>query len=60
MSLTHNFTDLERQRQQLEQNVEKLQRALQHWQTWDAEYEALKEELTNAGDAANLERLVRI
>ncbi|KAJ3515334.1 hypothetical protein NM208_g14977 [Fusarium decemcellulare] len=40
-----SLLDLERHRSQLEENVAKLQRALQHWQTWDAEYEALKEEV---------------
>ncbi|KAF4974149.1 hypothetical protein FZEAL_8914 [Fusarium zealandicum] len=40
-----SFTDLERHRTQLEENVNQLQKALQHWQTWDAEYEALKEEV---------------
>ncbi|KAG6018168.1 hypothetical protein E4U41_004026 [Claviceps citrina] len=36
---------LEKHRLQLEQNVKQLNSALQHWQTWDAEYEALKEEV---------------
>ncbi|RSL69778.1 hypothetical protein CEP53_002118 [Fusarium sp. AF-6] len=40
-----SLQDLERHRQQLEENVSKLQKALQHWRTWDAEYEALKEEV---------------
>jgi unconventional prefoldin RPB5 interactor 1 len=40
-----SFIDLERHRVRLEENVAKLQKALQHWQTWDAEYEGLKEEI---------------
>ncbi|KAL2675279.1 hypothetical protein Neosp_011463 [[Neocosmospora] mangrovei] len=40
-----SLQDLERHRQQLEENISKLQTALQHWRTWDAEYEALKEEV---------------
>ncbi|KAM0440982.1 hypothetical protein ACHAPT_000287 [Fusarium lateritium] len=40
-----SLQDLERHRQQLEDTVSKLQKALQHWKTWDAEYEALKEEV---------------
>lgn len=42
---TDIVSGLERHRLQLEENIEKLQKALQHWQTWDAEYEALKEEV---------------
>jgi unconventional prefoldin RPB5 interactor 1 len=39
---------LERRRTQLEENVSKLQQALQHWRTWEFEYEMLKEEIQNA------------
>lgn len=49
-----HFLDLERHRRQLEENVEKLQRALQHWRMADAEYEQLKDEVealpANASD----------
>ncbi|GAB7362594.1 hypothetical protein MBLNU230_g2908t1 [Neophaeotheca triangularis] len=37
--------NIEIQRQTLEQNVAKLQQSLKHWQTWEAEYEGLKEEI---------------
>lgn len=40
-----HFLDLERHRRQLEENVAKLQTALQHWRMSDAEYEQLKEEV---------------
>ncbi|KZF26150.1 hypothetical protein L228DRAFT_235257 [Xylona heveae TC161] len=40
-----SFGDLERHRARLEENVEKLRKSLQHWQTWEAEYEGLKEEI---------------
>lgn len=40
-----HFLDLERHRRQLKENVEKLQRALQHWLMADAEYEQLKDEV---------------
>ena len=40
-----NLGAVEGQRLLLERNVEKLRSALQHWRTWDAEYEGLKEEL---------------
>jgi unconventional prefoldin RPB5 interactor 1 len=40
-----SFADLERHRLRLEGNVSKLKKALKHWQTWEAEYEGLKEEI---------------
>ncbi|KAG5952574.1 hypothetical protein E4U53_000513 [Claviceps sorghi] len=40
-----SFLTLEKHRLKLEENVKQLKKALQHWQTWDAEYEALKEEV---------------
>lgn len=48
-----HFLDLERHRRQLEENVEKLQRALQHWRMADAEYEQLKEEVEALPGNAN-------
>ncbi|KAK7430112.1 hypothetical protein QQZ08_003297 [Neonectria magnoliae] len=55
----HSFLDLERHRLQLEDQVKKLQKGLQHWQTWDAEYEALKEEV-DAVDEATPASLAKI
>lgn len=54
-----SLIDLERHRQRLEESINQLQQALQHWQTWDAEYEALKEELETADDStpAQIERI---
>ncbi|KAF2136410.1 uncharacterized protein K452DRAFT_292438 [Aplosporella prunicola CBS 121167] len=40
-----SFTDLERHRLRLEDQIAKLRKSLQHWQTWDVEYEGLKEEI---------------
>ncbi|KAF2091349.1 hypothetical protein K490DRAFT_31806 [Saccharata proteae CBS 121410] len=55
------FTELERHRQRLEENVQKLRVALQYWQTQDAEYEGLKEEIIGAGGAeASTEKLLLI
>ncbi|SPO02139.1 uncharacterized protein DNG_04812 [Cephalotrichum gorgonifer] len=42
------FSDLERNILQLEANVKELRAALEHWRRWDAEYEALKEEVEAA------------
>lgn len=56
-----SFLDLEKHRLQLEENVKQLRKALQHWQTWDAEYEALKEEVEAAPDnSTQAEELHRI
>lgn len=55
-----SLVDLEKHRLRLEDNVNKLQKALQHWQTWDAEYEGLKEEVeevTAADEAKELQRI---
>lgn len=54
-----SFLDLERHRQLLEENIEKLRKALQHWQTWEAEYEGLKEDIL-AVEPADREQLVAI
>lgn len=54
-----SLDSLEVQRLQLEQNVEKLRRALTHWRTWDAEYEGLKEDLLALGDVDSEAELVR-
>ncbi|OJD36596.1 udp-galactose transporter like protein [Diplodia corticola] len=37
--------DLESHRLRLEEQIARLRKSLQHWQTWDAEYEGLKEEI---------------
>ena len=44
-AVNDSFTKLESYRLQLEENVTKLTAALQHWQTWNAEYEGFKEEI---------------
>ena len=36
---------LEQQRQALETSLQSLRQSLKHWQTWEAEYEGLKEEI---------------
>ena len=53
-----SFFDLERHRLQLEQNVAKLQASLRHWQTWEIEYEVMKEEILELGDVHSCSDLV--
>ena len=55
-----SFLDLERHRQLLEENISKLQASLRHWQTWEAEYEGLKEEILGAKQTPSREELVSL
>lgn len=58
-AISDSFADLERHRLRLEENVAKLQKSLQHWQTWEAEYEGFKEELLALGDDCTDAALVK-
>ncbi|XP_014554924.1 hypothetical protein COCVIDRAFT_28098 [Bipolaris victoriae FI3] len=49
-STQSTLEDIERRRVQLQQTVDQLRKSLNHWTTWEAEYEALKEEIEAAGD----------
>ncbi|OAR02509.1 hypothetical protein LLEC1_05453 [Akanthomyces lecanii] len=44
----------------LKGKVEEQRKTLQHWQTWDAEYEALKEEVQALAEAPTAEELRRL
>jgi unconventional prefoldin RPB5 interactor 1 len=44
-SVQTTLEGIERRRAQLQESVEKLQRALTHWATWEAEYGLFKEEI---------------
>ncbi|KAG6061847.1 hypothetical protein E4U32_002783 [Claviceps aff. humidiphila group G2b] len=57
---TNSFIALEKHRMQLEENVEQLKKALQHWRTWDAEYEALKEEVEAIPDPCKPDDLCKV
>ncbi|CAI6332234.1 unnamed protein product [Periconia digitata] len=43
-----SMESIEQRRLQLEENVAKLSKALEHWSTWEVEYAMLKEELEKA------------
>jgi unconventional prefoldin RPB5 interactor 1 len=58
--LKDSFLDLEKHRQLLEENIEKLRKSLLHWQIWEVEYEALKEEIESLGPQPSHERLLAI
>lgn len=53
-----SLADLERYRLQLEQNVAKLRASLGHWQTWEIEYEGMKEEILELGEVHSSSDLV--
>lgn len=55
-----HFVDLERHRRQLEENVAKLQKALDHWRMSDAEYEQLKDEVAAIPEPSSRDDLERI
>ncbi|KAL9025200.1 MAG: hypothetical protein Q9196_005940 [Gyalolechia fulgens] len=45
--------EVELQRRKLQENVDKLSKSIKIWQTWEAEYETLREELHNSGNDAS-------
>ena len=51
---------LESRRLLLEESVAKLRDSLQYWQTWEVEYEGMKEEILGLGEHASDTDLVRI
>ena len=55
-----SLLDLERHRQRLEDNVEKLRKSLQHWQTWEADYEGLREEILAAKPKPDIQYLAAL
>jgi unconventional prefoldin RPB5 interactor 1 len=52
--------DLDRLRDNLEAAISKLQKTLRYWQTWEAEYEGLKEELEAEEKEPSAEAMVTI
>ena len=58
LEVNDSFVDLERHRLRLEENVSKLRKSLQHWQTWEAEYEGMKEEIEGLGGQHTTTKLV--
>jgi unconventional prefoldin RPB5 interactor 1 len=52
VSTQSTLENIERRRAQLQESVEKLQNALAHWTTWEAEYQMLSEEIERVDDAS--------
>ncbi|KAL4996931.1 Prefoldin subunit-domain-containing protein [Aspergillus recurvatus] len=55
-----NIEGLERQRRELESNILQLQQSLYHWRTWEAEYEGLREGISDLGDDATTNDFLRV
>lgn len=49
---------VEQQRAELEASLLKLRGSLNHWRTWDAEYEGLKEELDELEEPVSENQIV--
>jgi unconventional prefoldin RPB5 interactor 1 len=54
------FSDAESLRVNLETAISKLRKTLRYWQTWEAEYEGLKEELEAEKQELSTEDMLRI
>ncbi|KAI9894828.1 MAG: hypothetical protein M1814_000048 [Vezdaea aestivalis] len=46
-----SFVDLEKHQVRLKEQIPKLEASLKHWQTWDAEYAELRDDLQHFDDA---------
>ena len=55
-----DLQSLERLRQNLEDQIEKLRQSLRYWRTWEAEYEGFKEELTAIDHEPSTEEILKI
>ncbi|KAJ5206879.1 hypothetical protein N7491_002488 [Penicillium cf. griseofulvum] len=55
-----NLDALEEQRLALEENILQLQKSLYHWRTWEAEYDGVREEISNLEDDANTDEFLAV
>ncbi|CAG8065543.1 unnamed protein product [Penicillium salamii] len=56
----HNLDALEEQRLALEENILQLEKSLYHWRTWEAEYDGVREEISNLDDDASTEDFLAV
>ncbi|PGH10266.1 hypothetical protein GX51_00023 [Blastomyces parvus] len=57
---TDHLASLERQRQQLEDTILELRKSLYHWRMWDAEYDELKNNISELEETSNHEDFLKI
>ncbi|KAJ6125205.1 hypothetical protein N7471_012522 [Penicillium samsonianum] len=55
-----NLDALEEQRLALEENILQLQKSLYHWRTWEAEYDGIREEISNLEDDASTDDFLAV
>ncbi|KAL6231513.1 hypothetical protein BDW75DRAFT_219990 [Aspergillus navahoensis] len=55
-----NVEGLERQRRELESNILQLQQSLYHWRTWEAEYEGLRDGISDLDNDATTNDFLRV
>lgn len=53
MGVPSDFDSLEERRLALEDNILQLQKSLYHWRTWEAEYDGLREEISELPEDAS-------
>lgn len=56
----HNLDALEEQRLALEENILQLEKSLYHWRTWEAEYDGVREEISNLEDDTTTEDFLAV
>lgn len=54
------LAQVERQRSELEEHISKLRKALRHWQTWEIEYEGLREEIASLPNGSDTDDVLAI
>ncbi|KAJ6086350.1 hypothetical protein N7486_010631 [Penicillium sp. IBT 16267x] len=57
---SHNLDALEQRRLALKENIFQLQKSLYHWRTWEAEYDALRDEIKTLPADATTDDFVAI
>ncbi|OJD22475.1 hypothetical protein ACJ73_06178 [Blastomyces percursus] len=57
---TDHFASLERQRLQLEDSILELKKSLYNWRMWDAEYDELKNNISELGENSEHEDFLKI
>ena len=55
-----NLAQVEQARQKLEDQISKLRKSLQYWQTWEAEYDGFKGELETLDQASTSEDIIEL
>lgn len=58
-AMSESVIDLKSHWSQSRENISKFQKSLRHWQTWEAEYEGLREDISELGDEPTRAQLVR-